>query len=461
MELPPETPIGNVVRVLAIDSGTVTSIPPAGVAVLQDDSKNWTTDAHRNRLVRIIYGAGTGQQRTILSNSNKLLTLNQPWVVSPSQTSVYVIVGMDAAQVLRDVFGGGSDVNAANPLQVFDPKVFGAVGGLVLSGTVTAVPGANQFTIPALADLGAGKFADATAPYRAFVLRDAGGAGAAPQGEMQAITGYVTGTGTFTTAAFTDAVAVGDEILILHPRLAEILDMLNNLGYEGATSLANKLTVARAALLDNLDAAVSTRAIPGDAMALTAAERLIVQALILIDGVPFNGANIDAAISSRSDHSPDDVRQSVCLIGDPANSIGKALYELYLNRLTADRAGYLDNINNAELANVIRDITQATGTFVFNEADAGDQTAFTLAITARSKIGGIWLDMVNVTQDTTIRVKHQIDGANYRTFETNAWVTTDEDGVLITGFTAYRNVQVSLQCGGGGAGNVNVPYALV
>lgn len=132
-----------------------------------------------------------------------------------------------------------------------------------------------------------------------------------------------------------------------------------------------------------------------------------------------------------------------------------------VDNLTPTRAGYLDNINNSNLANIIRDIAEAIGTFVFDEANIAEQTAFTLTIPARAKIGGIWLDMVNITQDITIRVKHQVDGANYRTFETNAWVTTDEDGVLITGFTAYRNVQVSLQCGGGGAGNVNVPYAVV
>lgn len=132
--------------------------------------------------------------------------------------------------ILRAVFGGGADISAANPLQVFDPKVFGSVGGLSLHGTVTAIPGANQFTIPTLAGLGAGKFADATAPYRAFVLRDADGAGALPQGEMRTVTGYITATGTFTTAAFSAAVAVNDEILIIHPRLAEIATTLADMG---------------------------------------------------------------------------------------------------------------------------------------------------------------------------------------------------------------------------------------
>jgi hypothetical protein len=190
--------------------------------------------------------------------------------------------------------------------------------------------------------------------------------------------------------------------------IAEVIRYIQEtvLGYEGATALANKLTAARATFLDRLAIIAA-----GGAGELTAARAAALQRLI------------------------DD--------------------------LTATRAGYLDNINNTDLANVIRDVAQSTGTFVFNEASALEQTAITLTIAARAKIGGIWLDFTNVTQNVTIRVKHQIDGVNYVTFETQAWVTTDEDGVLITGFTAYRNVQVSLQCGGGGAGNVNVPYAVV
>jgi len=116
-----------------------------------------------------------------------------------------------------------------------------------------------------------------------------------------------------------------------------------------------------------------------------------------------------------------------------------------------------------DIIRVLRQLSgiELIGTFSFDETGAGEQTVFTLTITARSKLGGIWLDFTNVTQDLTIRVKHQIDGANYRTFQTSSWTTTDDDGVLIEGFTAYRNVQVSLQCGGGGAGNVNIPYAVV
>lgn len=100
------------------------------------------------------------------------------------------------------------------------------------------------------------------------------------------------------------------------------------------------------------------------------------------------------------------------------------------------------------------------GTITFDETNAAEQTLLTLQIPARRRIG-IWLDFVNVTQNTTIRVKHQIDGVNYRTFETDAWTPLLDDGVYITDFIAYRNVQLSLQCAGGGAGNVVIPYVIV
>ena len=71
---------------------------------------------------------------------------------------------------------------------------------------------------------------------------------------------------------------------------------------------------------------------------------------VLNDATKFAGGNIDAAITTRSSHSATNVRQSVCVTGDPGNSIGKALYEIYVNRLTTARAGYLDEINAVALA---------------------------------------------------------------------------------------------------------------
>lgn len=66
---------------------------------------------------------------------------------------------------------------------------------------------------------------------------------------------------------------------------------------------------------------------------------------VVNDATKFAGGYIDAAITTRSSHSAVNVRQSVCVTGDPGDSIGKALYEIYVNRLTATRAGYLNELD--------------------------------------------------------------------------------------------------------------------
>lgn len=107
-------------------------------------------------------------------------------------------------------------------------------------------------------------------------------------------------------------------------------------------------------------------------------------------------------------------------------------------------------------------IAEATGSLNYDETNAAEQTLLTIVVAARSRIESIWLDAVNVTQVTTVRLYHQIDGATYRQFAQYSFdPAVDSDGVLIDGFTAYRSIQLSLQCGGGGAGIVAVPYAVV
>ncbi|MDP2872770.1 MAG: hypothetical protein Q8P31_09565, partial [Bacillota bacterium] len=114
-----------------------------------------------------------------------------------------------------------------------------AVGGLAYYGVVTAVPGADQFTIPTLAGLGAGKFQPGATQYSAYVLRDAGGLAAVPQGETQLVITYDTATGNFLAGAFAaPGVGVGDEILLLHPSIAALVVGLN---VPGVDSVANVL----------------------------------------------------------------------------------------------------------------------------------------------------------------------------------------------------------------------------
>jgi hypothetical protein len=109
--------------------------------------------------------------------------------------------------------------------------------GLSFRSDVTSKAGcgANDFICDTLIGVGTGTFFDAVAPYRVFVLRQHDGAGAAPQGETQSITAYVSATGKFTTAAFTVAVEVGDTVIIMHPRLAELASILSKVTLTPAT----------------------------------------------------------------------------------------------------------------------------------------------------------------------------------------------------------------------------------
>ena len=102
--------------------------------------------------------------------------------------------------------------------------------GLCYGGEVTAVPVAGQFTIPTLAGLGAGRFAEVggIGQYYAFVTREHAGGSAAPQGEAQVLQNYATLTGNFTAAAFTVDIDVGDVVLIIHASL--IRPYLNQYG---------------------------------------------------------------------------------------------------------------------------------------------------------------------------------------------------------------------------------------
>jgi hypothetical protein len=88
---------------------------------------------------------------------------------------------------------------------------------MFLFGKVTNIPGANQFTVPQLAGFPAGSFASAANPWQVMVIVKGTGTGAAPQGQQQPVTAYAPLTGTFTTSAFTSAIAAGDKVVLLNP----------------------------------------------------------------------------------------------------------------------------------------------------------------------------------------------------------------------------------------------------
>lgn len=180
---------------MVVDKGVVRSQVPIGGNTLQALGKNWPDGLFARAEYAVQVG---GQVRRVRGNSSDTLVLQSAWSTAIAEGEEFVVIPLAGSPDSR-------------------------IGGLAYYGVVTGVPGPNQFAVAALAGLGADKFIPGATAYSAYVLSDAGGLGAAPQGEQQAVMAYDSATGAFTTGAFTAAVAIGDEVLILHPALALLL----------------------------------------------------------------------------------------------------------------------------------------------------------------------------------------------------------------------------------------------
>ncbi len=137
-------------------------------------------------------------------------------------------VEMDVATIDGKI-GTNTDPVGTTTLFAWLLKIFehGGQGGFYY-GTVTQIDDATHFRVAGLAgDFGDAYFANT---YRVYVVRDAAGLGAAPQGEMQPCSEYDGDDGIFTYTAFTAALAVDDEVLLIHERIAEIADLVAALG---------------------------------------------------------------------------------------------------------------------------------------------------------------------------------------------------------------------------------------
>jgi hypothetical protein len=80
-------------------------------------------------------------------------------------------------------------------------------------------------------------------------------------------------------------------------------------------------------------------------------------------------------------------------------------------------------------------------------------------------VHGIWLDLVNMTQDGTIRVYSKVDGSNYRLTETYSFtVATDPDGFFIDrtfGLVAGQDFKVTYEEGADEGADRALPYSIL
>jgi hypothetical protein len=103
------------------------------------------------------------------------------------------------------------------------------IDGLSYYAKVTTATDATHFKADDLAGYGDDFFGNNK--WYVFVVRDAGGASAAPDGEIQPITDYTSSDGTFAHTAFTAPLDVTDEVLILHESIASVVinTVINNI----------------------------------------------------------------------------------------------------------------------------------------------------------------------------------------------------------------------------------------
>jgi len=171
-----------------------------GLTVVCADLVNQPT--YLGQRVKLLDGAAAGQDRVIMISAAGTLTVDDPFT-NAAGAAIAVTAGTRFVIITRPGAGGGP----APPT--------GPSQALSFYGDVTTWTNANTFVSTDLAGFGDGFFIG----YNIYVVRDLAGVGGAPQGEFQLCTGYTSAAGTFTHAAFTVNLAVGDSVILIHPAI--------------------------------------------------------------------------------------------------------------------------------------------------------------------------------------------------------------------------------------------------
>ena len=124
-----------------VAEGLVSSPVAVGGNVINDESKHWTADVHKNRILKVTNPDGSQLIGVVAHNGENTLLVHTAWTHPIVAGASYLLLATThIAQALRDVLGAGGDINAANPLEVHDPKV----GSLISYEGVTSAAGAGD-----------------------------------------------------------------------------------------------------------------------------------------------------------------------------------------------------------------------------------------------------------------------------------------------------------------------------
>jgi len=237
--------------------------------------------------------------------------------------------------------------------------------GQSFQGTVSGIAGAPKFQCSNLVGFGDEYFKG----YWAYVVWDADGLGAAPQGEMLECTGYSSATGDFTVAAYSVAIAVGDKVLFLSEAQAAVLN--GTFGLAALQALLAAITPAGPTTIQ-MDAAIALCAQIADgwdAALATILDNFSAARIGYLDQLDFNLAEAIAAITTAgpTNAQMETARDAIiaaipAMVGtDGAATVADgwdAALATILDNFTALRIGYLDQLDFA-LQEAIAAITTA------------------------------------------------------------------------------------------------------
>jgi len=305
----------SMIETLSLDSGSVSLPAVAGTTLLVDTTKNWEVDKYKDCIVKIIGGTGVGQLALIKHNGASSLQVSPPWVLGLDTNSIYVIYkpeisseletvlslvqdsvfGLAALKALLDALNsklvslaGGAFYGSYGPRNV-------EVGNDVDLGIILYEPSGSIITVgeitPGTYTVDRIRGAVDTQVVAATPSSEAAGrvymaynfpAASWQVGDIFYITfsGIVVTIGGVATD-YPDLFIWGR--VVREPDISSKIDtLLADVGYEGLTSLANKITAARAGFLDRINNLTRTQK---DTQATTNA--LAVIGAAIEDTVPF------------------------------------------------------------------------------------------------------------------------------------------------------------------------------
>ena len=232
----------GLIRALTAYSGITTADGAGDGTTLVDSNLIGRNDFITEKTILIMSGDAKDEDKGALSfnNVNGTITLQGTGFKAQIKAgTIYRVLNISTVEIdvanMDAKIGTNTDAAGTTTLFAWLARLFAVGGqGLVYYGKVTQIDDATHFRVAGLAGFGDAYFANT---YRVYVVRDAAGGGADPQGKMQPCSGYDSTDGIFTHTAFSTGLAVDDEVLLLHERVAEVKDLIDRLTAQRALNL--------------------------------------------------------------------------------------------------------------------------------------------------------------------------------------------------------------------------------